>query len=244
MPTFTRREGKPADTPPTTPSASLAGPTGRTATSTAGPTRFVPPAKRARRPILTLAGIALVLLAGLGAALAYRSLGTGHDVVAVRETVHRGEVITAQDLMTVRIGIDPALNPLPGDQLQAAVGKRAALDLPAGGVVTQEALTDQVVPPSGSSLVGIQLTQAQMPSEALRAGDHVRLVAIPQQTTTGEGEGGGDPATVTGTVVSSRASARGDGMVVDIEIPVAAAPQWAAYAARNEVALLLETRER
>lgn len=62
MPTFTRREGKPADTPPpSTPSASLAGPTGRTSTSTAGPPRFVPPAKRARRPILTRRCSAAVL---------------------------------------------------------------------------------------------------------------------------------------------------------------------------------------
>jgi len=194
--------------------------------------------KRQRRPILTLLGIGLVLLAGLGAALAYRSLGTGHDVVAVRQTVHRGEVIETKDLMTVRIGIDPALHPLAGDQMSAAVGKRAAWDLPAGGVVTQDALTTQVIPPSGSSLVGVSMTPAQMPSEPLRSGDRVRLVAVPKQGT------GADAETIAGTVVSSHGSARGDSTIVDVEVPVAEAPTWATYAARGEVALTLETRER
>jgi hypothetical protein len=226
MPTFTR-----TDRPTSEPSA-LAG---------APMVRVAPPAKRQRRPILTLAGIALVLLAGLGAALAYRSLGTGHDVVAVRQTVHRGEVITAQDLMTVRIGLDPALHPLSSDQLAATIGKRAAMDLPAGGVVTRDAVTEQVTPPAGASLIGISMTSAQMPSEPLRAGDKVRLVAVPKQATEASA---GTPDTVTGTVVSSRPSARGDGMVVDVEVPVADAPTWAARAALNQVALTLETRER
>lgn len=228
---ITRR--KTTKTPEPTPAAALAA-----APSSA---RVAPPVKRHRRPILTLLGIGLVLLAGLGAALAYRSLGTGHDVVAVRQTVHRGEVIDAKDLMTVRIGIDPALHPLAGDQMSSAVGKRAAWDLPAGGVVTQDALTPAVIPPTGSSLVGVAMTPAQMPSEPLRAGDRVRLVAVPKQ---GTETAAGAAETIAGTVVSTRGLTRGDSTIVDVEVPVAEAPTWAAYAARGEVALTLETRER
>ena len=115
-----------------------------------------------RRPFVWLTGTALVILSALTAAWAYRSIGQGHDIVALRSTVHRGEVITREDLMTVRIGTDPALHPLSAAQINDAVGKRAALDLAAGGVLTQEAMTPVMIPPTGSSLIGVQLTTARI----------------------------------------------------------------------------------
>ena len=99
---------------------------------------FAPPPKMRRRPFVWLTGAALVILSALTAAWAYRSIGQGHDIVALRSTVHRGEVITREDLMTVRIGTDPALHPLSAAQINDAVGKRAALDLAAGGVLSGE----------------------------------------------------------------------------------------------------------
>ncbi|WP_245934251.1 SAF domain-containing protein [Branchiibius hedensis] len=48
--------------------------------------------------------------------------------------------------MTVRVGVDPALKPLPASELNDVVGKRAAMDLTAGGLVTSEDVTSSVVP--------------------------------------------------------------------------------------------------
>ena len=202
---------------------------------------FAPPPKMRRRPFVWLTGAALVILSALTAAWAYRSIGQGHDIVALRSTVHRGEVITREDLMTVRIGTDPALHPLSAAQINDAVGKRAALDLAAGGVLTQEAMTPVMIPPTGSSLIGVQLTTARMPSETLRAGDKVRLIALPKDGALEDPE---DPDTTSGIVLSTHSSPRGDGQVVDVQVTVADAPLWAARAATNQVALTLETRDR
>src|SRR5665811_1379086 len=86
---------------------------------------------------------------------AYTGASTSQDVLAVRTTVHRGELITRDDLMTVQIGVDPALKPLPASAADTVVGKRAAMDLAAGGLVTAEDVTSAVVPAKGMSLVGV-----------------------------------------------------------------------------------------
>ena len=222
--------------PGKSPAESLAA--GSTATRPTHP-GYAPPPKRRRSPATTLAGIAIVLLAGLLGVLAYRSVGNGHDVVAARSTIHRGEIIGREDLITVRIGVDPALKPLAAGQMSMAVGKRAALDIAAGSMVTADSISAQLVPAAGASLIGVQLTSAQMPSGDLRAGDRVRLVHVPEKN-----QANTPTAPVTANVVSVAASTRGDARVVDVEIPQADAPTWAALAAQVRVVLVLETRER
>ena len=216
--------------PGKSPAESLAA--GSTATRPTHP-GYAPPPKRRRSPATTLAGIAIVLLAGLLGVLAYRSVGNGHDVVAARSTIHRGEIIGREDLITVRIGVDPALKPLAAGQMSMAVGKRAALDIAAGSMVTADSISAQLVPADGASLIGVQLTSAQMPS-----GD-LRLVHVPEKN-----QANTPTAPVTANVVSVAASTRGDARVVDVEIPQADAPTWAALAAQGRVVLVLETRER
>lgn len=218
----------------------------RVTTSDPAQPSFAPPPKMRRRPLVAIAGVGLVILSALAAVLAYRSLGQGHDIVAVRTTIHRGELIAREDLMTVRVGTDPALRPLAATDLSTIVGKRAAMDLSAGGVVTQDAIAPVVVPASGESLIGVQLTTAQMPSEPLLAGDQVRLVAIPKTNGAAASDQGSAkaPETITGTVLSTRATPRGDGRIVDVRVTVPNAPTWAARAALNQVALVLETRDR
>ena len=109
-----------------------------------------PPARRRRRRLrsrrrrscgvgrcLVVASVAAVCLGALLGVWAYTSVTTAQEVVAVRSSVQRGALISREDLVTVRIGVDPALNPIPAAQLDGVVGQRAAMDLPAGGLVTQ-----------------------------------------------------------------------------------------------------------
>src|SRR5215212_10137451 len=83
---------------------------------------IAPPPKLRRRPLLVVASIAAVCLGALLGVWAYMSVTTTHEVVAVRSTVQRGELIAREDLATVRIGVDPALNPIPSAQLNEVVG--------------------------------------------------------------------------------------------------------------------------
>jgi len=198
--------------------------------------------KERRRPLLIAAMIALVCLGALVSAYAYLSTSETEDVLAVRETVNRGEVIDQADLMTVQVGLDPALDPVDASQLEEVVGQRAAVDLSAGSLLTPESVTDAVLPAEGQSIVGISLTSAMMPSEPIYAGDSVRVVATPGDQ--GELREGTDPVSVEATVVGVRTVAETGETVVDVAVPADLAPELAARAATRKVALVLDSRER
>ena len=203
---------------------------------------IAPPPKLRRRPLLVAASVAAICLGALLAVWAYTSASTSQEVLAVRETVHRGEVITAGDLMTVRIGLDPALKPLPAAQGSAVVGQRAALDLAAGGLLTAEAITSAVVPAKGMSVVGVSLPPALMPGVGLQSGDRVRIVATPGEQ--GEVAAGDTPTFIEATVVGIRGGGDNGQTVVDVSVAYEQAGELAARAATGKVVLVLDSRER
>jgi hypothetical protein len=199
------------------------------------------PPRLRRRPVLVVVSVLATCLGALVSAWAYTSVSSSREVVAVRSTVLRGEVITAEDVMTVRIGVDPALAVVAGEAMESVVGKRAAADLPAGGLVTPEALTDTVVPGRGRSVVGLGLPGSLLPGEELLPGDPVRVVATPGEQ--GDVVTGVQPF-VAATVVVVRADADSGLTLVTLEVPYADAAELAARAATGKVALVLDSRER
>lgn len=203
--------------------------------------QLAPPPKLRRRPALIAASVAAICLGALASLWAYTSSSSAQEVLAVRQTVQRGDVIQPDDLMTVRIGVDPALKPLSADQASTVVGKRAALDMPAGGVVTAEQVTDANTPPKGESVVGISLTAALLPANELRVGDPVRVVTTPGQA--------GDvtvaaPDAVDAVVVGMSSDETTGNTIVNVQVPYADAAKVAALAATGKVALVLDSRER
>jgi hypothetical protein len=164
------------------------------------------------------------------------------SAVAVRDTVMRGETITAADLMSVQVTPDPALQVVPGAALESFVGHRAARDLSAGTLLTREAITEQVVPGQGQSVVGLALTAELMPGEPLQVGDRVRVVATPGQA--------GDPATFESAdtlfpaeVVDVATSVESAQTVVSVLVPEGDAAQIAQWASAGRAALVLDSRE-
>ena len=201
----------------------------------------IAPPKLRRRPLLVVASIAAVCLGALFGAWAYTSISTAQEVVAVRSSVQRGELISREDLVAVWIGVDPALSPIPASHLDGVVGQRAAMDLPAGGLVTRDSISSTVVPAQDMSVVGVALPAALLPGEPLRAGDQVRVVATPgQQGDVDEGE----QRSITATVVGIYPAADSDQTVVSVQAPYDQAAELAARAATGKVALVLDSRER
>jgi hypothetical protein len=207
----------------------------------AGGSIAAPPRLR-RSPALVAASVAAICLGALLAVWAYTATSTAQDVLAARNTVHRGELITRDDLMTARIGVDPALKPLPASAADSVVGKRAAMDLAAGGLVTGEDVTSAVVPAKGMSVVGVSLPPALMPAVPLQSGDQVRIVATPGQQ--GDVAAGTTPQSIVSTVVGVRAAGDNGQSVVDVSVPFEQAAELAARAATGKVALVLDSRER
>ncbi|MDN4172228.1 MULTISPECIES: SAF domain-containing protein [Nocardioides] len=200
-----------------------------------------PRPRRRRRPWVFALCVALVVAGALGTAFVFTSVNDTREVLVVSQDVKRGEIIEAGDLSVVRVSVDPALTPLPGSQKAELEGNRAAVDLWAGTLLTEQAVTDSLVPGEGESLVGISLTPGQMPSEPLYGGDVVRIVTTPgdQGEVTDK-----DPVTVEAIVVGvSRVEETGE-TVVDVSVPEGDAADLAARAATGRVALVLDARER
>ena len=193
-----------------------------------------PPPKLRRRPILVVAGVAAICLGALLSLWAYSSTSDTQSVLAVRHTVERGQVITDDDLMTVQVGVDPALQALPAGDLDAVVDMRAALDLTAGGLVTAEQVTDTPIPADGTSVVGVSLTAGTLPVGQVRVGDPVRIVS------TADGQEADGAQVVEAEVVDIVADELSGTTILNLQVAFDDAPTVAARAASGEVAVVLD----
>ena len=209
----------------------------RTATPESG-TSITPPPKLRKRPALLGAGIAITAFGCVLGAWAWSATTSTEEVLAARDTIHRGEVISAEDVQRLRISGDPALEPLPASSYDDIVGQRAALDISAGGLLTSESTTGEPLPPQGQSIVGISLTPAQVPALPMYGGDKVRIIVTPAAN--GDAPAGTPQFTVAEVVDTDLDETTGN-TVVNVLVPYADAGVLAARAATGNVALVLDS---
>ena len=134
------------------------------------------PRRRARRGLLA-AGIVLSILFALGAYMLVERTGERVAVIGTAKDVSWGEVITQADLVQVQVAQDPALRTVPWSSASSIVGQRAAMDLPAGALLTGSSIQVATsIPPEGEALVGVRVSAGQVPSTALSPGDQVVIV--------------------------------------------------------------------
>jgi len=209
----------------------------RTVTPEAG-TSITPPPKLRRRPAMVVAAVVVTALGGLLGAWAWSATTDTQEVLAARDTIHRGEVIEAKDIQRIRISADPALAPLAASAYDDVIGQRAALDIAAGGLLTSESTADEPMPPQGQSVVGISLAPAQVPAMAMHGGDKVRIIVTP-------GDNGDVPANApqftAAEVVDTYLDETTGNTVVNVLVPYADAGVLAARAATGNVALVLDS---
>lgn len=201
----------------------------------------IAPTKTRRRSGVLAAGVALVVVGALGAAYLTQVVGDTARVVAIARDVQPGEVIERADLTVADVSTDPVLDPVPADRLSELVGQRAAVALTTGSLLTDAAVTEQVLPAAGQSLVGVALQPAQLPSEPLQAGDRIRIVDTPAS----QGEPpASTPQTIPGVVVSTSEPDDSGQTIVNVTVPSGQAAALAARVATGRIALILDTRER
>lgn len=174
-----------------------------------------------------------MLLTTVGFATLWAAGRATNPVLAMARTVHRGEVITAADLTVAHALADPAIHPVAAASVTDMVGKRAALDLPAGSLLTADAITADPVPGAGAALVGLRLTPGRMPLSELAAGDPVTIVMAGRD---GEGAATAATPTVTATVVGTGTGDDGARMV-DVTVPAADAATVTSWVATGRVAI-------
>ena len=216
------------------------------ATTTAGrpPAAPINIAKSAPRRRSWMQGaLAVLLIAGgaLTAGYVAQRIGATHDYLGVSRPVGKGAEITAADLITIRVNDAIGLKPIPTSQLRSVIGKRAAVPLVPGTLLTAAQLTDEPVPAPGNQLLGLALSEDRMPKGRLAVGASVLLVVTPKKT----GVTGDQPAdlvpprTIVGTVVDVKASSKQGDTIVNVEVSNADAPTVAAMHAEDRIVLTM-----
>ena len=228
--------------------ARQAGTPGLAAGSAGSPTnpapRVIAPPPRRRRSLWgILAGVLLVISGAVLAGWLFQVRGGNEEVLAVVNDIARGEVIGPEDLATARITSDPALRPIPASERDRIVGLRAARDMAAGSLVTEQDTTTMLLPQEGMAVVGVSVTTAMAPGMSLQYGDRVRIVLTPGT----QEDPGSVPPPVDAVVVgvhSGTAGTVGQGTsTVDVQVRSDQAAALATRAVAGQVAIVLDARE-
>ncbi|MER7959195.1 SAF domain-containing protein [Streptomyces sp. NPDC096030] len=201
------------------------------------------PVKRERRWSVAALCVVLAVLAGLGAAAAVTSASDRTKVLAIARDVPAGQALTTADLTVAEVSADAALIPVPASQKGAMVGKRPAVDLRKGGLLTTSQLSAGTGLGDDKQQVGVQVKRGQAPAGTLAPGDRVLAVTTPAQ---GEQQSAKDaeapPSTIQAVVVTvSRPDASGS-VVVNLAVAPTDGPLLATRAAQGRIALVREPR--
>ncbi|MGC4745183.1 SAF domain-containing protein [Micromonospora sp. DT201] len=191
--------------------------------------------RRVRPGLLGLA-VLLIALGGLGAAFAVTSVRATGSYLAVARDVEVGREISASDLVTVQVAGGQGLRPVPAGRLDEVVGKRAAVALVPGTLLTLGQITDDPLLGPGQQQIALGLKTAQVPARQLHPGDKVLLVSTPDRSNTGQADTAGTrfPATVIDMV-----SPASDDKVLYLALSTRDVPAVVALAAQERLAVVL-----
>jgi hypothetical protein len=141
--------------------------------------------RRVRPGLLGLA-VLLIALGGLGAAFAVTSVRATGSYLAVSRPVQVGREISAADLVTVQVAGGQGLRPVPAGRLDEVVGKRAAVTLVPGTLLTLGQVTDDPLLGPDQQQIALGLKTAQVPARQLHPGDKVLLISTPDRSANGD----------------------------------------------------------
>jgi hypothetical protein len=199
--------------------------------------------RRFRSGALALA-VLFVAVGGLLAGFAYVATVRTQDVLAVARPVQAGSQLVAADLTTVQINDAPGLAPIAAARGNQVVGKRAAVSLVPGTLLTARQLTDQALVQPGQRQVGVGLSPNRLPARTLHPGDRVQLVSTPADNSgvPGTPATAGPPekfnATVVDVSVSTNPSSAGN-VVVYLAVSELEAPRVVTLAAQGRLTMVL-----
>lgn len=182
------------------------------------------------------AAVLFVVIVVLGLLALFQSQSDRVEVLAVTDAVPAGQVIEESDVRSVEVaGVAGAI---PATDIDSVVGKRAAAGLVEGQVLTDAALTDELVPGEEERVVAIALPNGRVPG-GLSAGDVVSVIVVPVEGAEGSSEQLEAPA-----VLSQAASVQSVGdtpegsRVVTVLVEAGEAEQVAAYSAAGQVTII------
>jgi len=234
----------------TLPRGAVADQQGSWAEPTAPGGRRMPSAPRERKPALAALAVLLVALGAVAAG--YLVISAGHRVGAVEITqeVGQGQRIPASAIKEVQIASNTGINYVAWQYANRVAGVYAAVQIPAGTLLTPAMTTATNNLAAGKVQVGLSLKPGQAPADLL-IGQTVEAIGVGTGsgcgaaaggggTGTGNGTGPGVPIT-TGTIASVTGSTASNGSTaaVTLAVPSADAGVLACYASAGDVAIAL-----
>lgn len=220
--------------------------TGVTGGPSAAP--YGPRERKIRFGHLALA-IALVVVGALGTSTLVAVVAADGEYLALAQDVDYGARITESDLMTVRMGNPAGIRPVPAGQRSEVVGTYATMPLASGTLLTESHWTDIPHPGQGEVRLGVTLRSDRLPAQPVRPGQVLMLV----ETASSGGEGADqltrNARTWESIVVGVSGGASGSGLLgggdtsggrgatLDVIVNARDAPDIAALAANNDLAV-------
>ena len=211
----------------------------------------MPSAPRERKPALAALAVLLVALGAVAAG--YLVINAGHRVGAVEITqeVGQGQRIPASAIKEVEIASNTGISYVAWQYANRVAGVYAAVQIPAGTLLTPAMTTATNNLAAGKVQVGLSLKPGQAPADLL-IGQSVEAFGVGTGTGCGGGTGGtggtgtgnaagpGVPIT-TGTIASVTGSTASNGSTaaVTLAVPSADAGVLACYASAGDVAIAL-----
>ena len=238
----------------TLPRGAVADQQGSWAEPTAPGGRRMPSAPRERKPALAALAVLLVALGAVAAG--YLVINAGHRVgaVGITQQVGQGQRIPASAIKEVEIASNSGINYVAWQYANRVAGVYAAVQIPAGTLLTPAMTTATNNLAAGKVQVGLSLKPGQAPANLL-IGQSVEAFGVGTGsgcaatsagsggtggTGGGNGAGPGVPITtgVIASVVGSTAS-NGSTAAVTLAVPDADAGILACYASAGDVAIAL-----
>lgn len=182
------------------------------------------------------ASVLFVVIVVIGLLALFQSQSDRVEVLAVTGPVPAGQVIEEGDLRPIEVaGVAGAI---PATDVDSVVGQRAAAGLVEGQVLTEAALTAELVPGEDERLVAIPLPNGRVPG-GLSAGEVVSVIVVPVEGAEGSSEQLQAPTVLaTAAWVQSVGDTPEGGRVVTVLVDAGEAEQVAAYSAAGQVTII------
>lgn len=198
------------------------------------------PARRPRRqaPLVAL-GVLLVLGCALAFADASVHLGSREEVLVVAQSVSAGQVLTAGDLRGARVSTGSGIDVVPVDQEAAVLGRRVAVPLVAGSLLTATEVGSTSAVGSGSDVVAVGLKPGAYPPE-VAPGDRVQVVPVvsPSSGTNTASTTSGSPVAAIVLAVTPGPAGSDEPTVFSLQVSANDADEVASLAAAGQASLI------
>ncbi|GAA0479835.1 hypothetical protein Aca07nite_87730 [Actinoplanes capillaceus] len=195
----------------------------------------------ARSPRFVLAGVLAVLVSAVAFWVTSVRVDPKSPVLALSGPVAAGQVISAADLIVVRIVPDPALQVVPESQRDAVIGRTPRQPLSANTLLSESMLGPAAWPPAGQSLIALPVKSGRMPAEVI-AGAQVLVLIVPSAEAAGAADDDKPTQRASAVVVSVGSADAGEVQVVSLLAAESDAVRIAS--ASGEVSLVMQTWQR